>query len=571
MDQGGDPQARPSWIGDDRAAPLFPRRPRQPRRRRRPRARGRRRRRRASAGRRRGLHGVFARSALCQRQGRSDRLLLGRASHLSRRLFARRHRRGGGLLGRQRHRRRPQAAQRQAPAGAHRSHGEAALSAARPVRQRRRKSQPRPGEPHRSRAQKARQDLRVLSLRRRRTRLFQRRAAGLSPGAGARRLEQGVYLLPQTSRHGGRGARGLRCEEIIHVLLHRREGQALGQRQGAERLDADRHRQRLLRSSLPCAARSCARHRLHQRSGRRSRARHGGIERGLRARAGYQDPRRLGQRRGRARQGGAPRRGAGPGGVRVRREVPDNRGGTTMTVMARTRFDVVPLSKHIGAEIRGLDLREKPDDETVAAIYQAWLDHLVIVFPGQKLSQENLIRATGYFGELGELSRPPKYFPKGYSSLLPGIMLISNIRENGEPIGALPDGEMMFHHDMIHAEVPSKATLLYSVEIPSTGGNTLFASGYAAYDTLDPALRDQLEGHKAMHHYNYGSTQKGDSRGTVAFAECTHPVFRTHEDTGRKAVYVNRLMTTGIIDMPPAESEPLLNAVFDHAEKREFV
>jgi len=130
---------------------------------------------------------------------------------------------------------------------------------------------------------------------------------------------------------------------------------------------------------------------------------------------------------------------------------------------------------------------------------------------------------------------------------------------------------MMFHHDMIHAEVPSKATLLYSVEIPSTGGNTLFASGYAAYDTLDPAVRDRLEGRKAMHHYNYGSTQKGDSRGTAAFAECTHPVFRSHEDTGRKAVYVNRLMTVGVLDMPPAESEPLLNAVFDHSEKREFV
>ena len=81
--------------------------------------------------------------------------------------------------------------------------------------------------------------------------------------------------------------------------------------------------------------------------------------------------------------------------------------------------------------------------------------------------------------------------------MLPGIMLISNIRENGEPIGALPDGEMMFHHDMIHSEVPSKATLLYSVEIPSTGGNTLFASGYAAYDTLDPAIRNKLEGRKA--------------------------------------------------------------------------
>src|SRR2546430_16632298 len=83
----------------------------------------------------------------------------------------------------------------------------------------------------------------------------------------------------------------------------------------------------------------------------------------------------------------------------------------------------------------------------------------------------------------------------------------------------------MFHHDMIHAEVPSKATLLYSVEIPSTGGNTLFASGYAAYDALDPAIRDRLEGPKAGDHYNYRSTQRGDSPGTAAFSECAHPVF----------------------------------------------
>jgi taurine dioxygenase len=242
-----------------------------------------------------------------------------------------------------------------------------------------------------------------------------------------------------------------------------------------------------------------------------------------------------------------------------------------MTVATRSRLDVVALTRHIGAEIRGIDLREKPDEETIAAIQQAWLDHLVIIFPGQKLSQEDLVRVTHYFGEQAQHSRPAKYFPKGYSSLLPGIMLISNIRENGEPIGALPDGEMMFHHDMIHVEVPSKATLLYSVEIPSSGGNTLFASGYAAYDTLDPAIRTRLEGRFAKHHYNYGSTQKGDSRGTDAFGECVHPVFRTHEETGKKAVYVNRLMTVGIVDMPQAESEPLLNAVFDHAEKREFV
>jgi taurine dioxygenase len=242
-----------------------------------------------------------------------------------------------------------------------------------------------------------------------------------------------------------------------------------------------------------------------------------------------------------------------------------------MNTATKTRLDVVPLSKYIGAEIRGVDLRDKPDDATVKAIYQAWLDHLVIIFPEQKLSQEDLVRVTGYFGEQGMPRRPPKFFPKGYSSLLPGIMLISNIRENGEPIGALPDGEMMFHHDMIHAEVPSKGTLLYSVEIPSAGGDTLFASGYAAYDTLDPAIRSRLEGKRAVHHYNYGSTMRGDTRGVEAYGEMIHPVFRTHEDTKRKAVYVNRLMTVKILDIPEDESERLLNSVWDHSEKPEFV
>ena len=242
-----------------------------------------------------------------------------------------------------------------------------------------------------------------------------------------------------------------------------------------------------------------------------------------------------------------------------------------MNVMTKSRLQVVPLTKHIGAEIRGIDLREKPDDDTIKAIYQAWLDHLVIIFPDQKLEQEDLLRATSFFGENGGLSRPAKDHPKGFASLLPGIMLISNIRENGEPIGALPDGEMMFHHDMIHAEIPSKATLLYSVEIPSAGGNTLFASGYAAYDTLDPSIRNKLEGRKALHHYNYGSVKKGDGKGTESFGQCIHPVFRTNEDTGRKAVYVNRLMSVAIEGMPQDEAEPLLNAVFDHAEKKEFV
>ena len=234
-------------------------------------------------------------------------------------------------------------------------------------------------------------------------------------------------------------------------------------------------------------------------------------------------------------------------------------------------LEIRPLTKHIGAELRGIDLRQPLDEATRAAIYKAWLDHLVIVFPDQKLEQEDLLRVSSYFGEIGALRRPPKFFPPGFNRLLPNIMLISNIRENGEPIGALPDGEMMFHHDMIHAPIPHNGTFLYSVEIPTHGGNTLFASGYAAYDTLDAKLRDKLEGKIALHHYNYGSTKKGDGHGTEAFGQSKHPLFRTHEETKRKAVYVNRLMTIGIEGMDESESQPLLDAVFDHAEKPEFI
>ena len=242
-----------------------------------------------------------------------------------------------------------------------------------------------------------------------------------------------------------------------------------------------------------------------------------------------------------------------------------------MNVAIAARVDVVPLSKHIGAEIRGIDLRIALDADTIKQIRQAWLDHSVLLFRNQSLSQEDLLRVTGYFGELAPLTRPAKFFPKGYARLLPNIMMISNIRENGETIGALPDGEMQFHHDQIHSEVPHNGTLLYSLEVPSHGGDTLFASGYAAYDTLDPAIKSQLADRRAFHHYNYGSTVRGDSRGVEAFNQAAHPVLRTHDETGRKAIYVNRLMTVRIENLPEAESDALLRALFDHSEKPEFI
>ena len=233
-------------------------------------------------------------------------------------------------------------------------------------------------------------------------------------------------------------------------------------------------------------------------------------------------------------------------------------------------LEVIPLTKHIGAEIRGVNLAERIDEQTRKNIHEAWLRHLVLLFREQTLTQQDLLNATTVFGRLGKVGRPKEFRPSGYDSLLEGIMLISNIRENGEAIGALPDGEMMFHHDMLHAEMPHKGTCLYSVEVPSVGGNTLFANGYAAYETLPDQVKKVLDGKRAFHHYNYGSTKKGDNRGVAAFSESTHPVFRTHEDTGRKAIYVNRLMTVKVEGLSEEESQHLLTQVYDHAEKAEW-
>jgi taurine dioxygenase len=238
---------------------------------------------------------------------------------------------------------------------------------------------------------------------------------------------------------------------------------------------------------------------------------------------------------------------------------------------AATAPQFVPLTKHIGREVKNVDLREPLSSDAVDAIYQAWLDGAVLLFRDQDISQEDLIRVTGMFGEFAELGRPKHTLPSGFTKILPNIMLISNIRENGETIGALPDGEMMFHHDTIHRADPHKATLLYSVEIPTHGGDTLFASGTAAYDALDAEMKQKLDGLRAVNFYAYNSVKRGDKQAVDATSQAVHPVVRTHDETGRKALYVNRLMSTEIEGMPQEESDEILNYLFDHSEKPEFV
>ncbi len=231
----------------------------------------------------------------------------------------------------------------------------------------------------------------------------------------------------------------------------------------------------------------------------------------------------------------------------------------------------VPLTEHIGAEVRGVDLTKPLDEATRAEIYRLWLKHLILLFRGQELSQEQLIHATQVFGQQAISNRKAELLPSGWAKLLPGIMLISNIRENGVAIGNLPDGEMWFHHDMLHVEKPHKGTCLYSLEVPSKGGNTRFANCYRAYETLPAAMKEKLEGKRAFNSYRLGEAKRDDGMGVEQVNESSHPVFRTHEETGRKAVYVNRLMTVGIEGMEREAAMALLAPLFDHSENEEWV
>jgi taurine dioxygenase len=224
------------------------------------------------------------------------------------------------------------------------------------------------------------------------------------------------------------------------------------------------------------------------------------------------------------------------------------------------------LAPAIGAEIIGVDLSRPMNDEVFAEVLDCWHQNLVILFRDQRLTEDDQVRFGERFGP------PAVSHTRRYTTKNPAVMLISNIRENGQLIGALPDGEMNFHTDQCHQERPAMASMLYALEIPSTGGNTLFANAYLAYETLPAAMKRQIEGRNALNAYDYdNASMKRGTKPRDGIPSYWHPVVRTHPATGRKALYVNRLMTVAIEGLPDAEGGALLNALFDHQEQPQFI
>jgi len=231
------------------------------------------------------------------------------------------------------------------------------------------------------------------------------------------------------------------------------------------------------------------------------------------------------------------------------------------------------LEAALGAIVRGIDLSRPLAADEVRTLEHVWRERLVVVLRGQRLSDPQLIAFSRQFGELD----PPGPNPYGEPFIRehPELNVISNVVENGKPIGNLGDGEAVWHADMTYVEVPPKAAVLYALEVPPSGGNTYFANMFAAFDALPAGLKAAAQGRIAVHDgstNSAGMLRKGYKKVTdVREVEgARHPLVRTDPRTGRKALFLGRRPNSYVIGLAVPESEALLDALWAHATKPQF-
>ena len=226
-------------------------------------------------------------------------------------------------------------------------------------------------------------------------------------------------------------------------------------------------------------------------------------------------------------------------------------------------YTISPLSEHTGAEVRGIDLTEPVAEITQARLNRAFVDSSVLVFRDQHLTSHQLLEAVSLFGEV---------FPQHNSRFaLPECPLVHYISNKD----FYPDGRRYipgegYHTDHSNAARPPKATVLHAVSLPDRGGDTEYVNMRLAYDGLPQEIKRRLDGLKAIHVYQsrYSARKlmelSSESRGRVPDA-VTHPIVRTHPESGRKAIYINPIRTEGIVGMPEGEALTLLADLLEHA------
>ena len=228
---------------------------------------------------------------------------------------------------------------------------------------------------------------------------------------------------------------------------------------------------------------------------------------------------------------------------------------------------VRPLSGVMGAEVLGADLSRPADIE---AIRSAFLRHLLLVFPDQRIDEAQHVAFSRRFGELQvhvlDQYRHPEH---------PEIYVLSNVAADGNTTGSHPDkGTLVWHSDLSFQTRPASATILYGLEVPRAGGDTLYADMYAVYDALDSETRKLLSGLKAVHDLDASRRRAGEPPMTPKQREqappVEHPAVRTHPETRRKLLYISRHVSH-FAGMTPDESDDLLERLMRHATEDRFV
>jgi taurine dioxygenase len=233
----------------------------------------------------------------------------------------------------------------------------------------------------------------------------------------------------------------------------------------------------------------------------------------------------------------------------------------------------MPTGAALGASVEGADLRTIGDAE-FDQVHCAWLDHLVLLFRGQQLTDEDLILFSRRFGDLdwAPVQETGRRFVEGH----PEIYVVSNVIENGVPIGSLGAGEAVWHTDMSYLETPPKASMLYALEVPSEGGNTYFCNMVRAYECLPEPLKRRADGLMVKHDATYNSggyvrqglTAIDDPRASPGVY---HPLAPVHAETGRRALYLGRRRNAYISGLSAADSETLLDELWALATRDTFV
>ena len=237
-------------------------------------------------------------------------------------------------------------------------------------------------------------------------------------------------------------------------------------------------------------------------------------------------------------------------------------------------FAVRPFDAPLGAEVLGLDLSQPVGNRAFLRVHDAHLKHHVLVFRDQHLTPQQQIDFSCLFGRL-QIHVLRNFQLEGH----PEVLVISNIIEDGKPTG-LGDAGHFWHSDLSYKETPSLGSMLHAQELPAEGGDTLFANMHLAYDTLPSALRSAIKGKYAEHSYlaQYAELQRRSPFRPALTQQqidevkpVTHPVVRTHPETGRPALFVSEHFTTRIAGLPEDESRALLDELFVHSVRPEHI